>query len=232
MRRADPLDAATVSMVSSEGASRHPRRPSRPPPRPPCWRCGSPRSRSGSSPGSASPSSTPTSSPRATRGCGWWRPTASPVGFVMVSWDVVPVPDRIWGPYYLWRLLVDHRHQGRGYGAAAVRLVAEAVRDAGGETAPHELRHRARGRRSRSTRGSASSSPARSTRTARPTPRSTSGLRTARMSGDFVGIHTGSFSTPPRATRRSSWSRRPTATTASTRATSTARSPRPPSATP
>ena len=57
-----------------------------------------------------------------------------PVGFVMVSWDVIPVPDRIWGPYYLWRLLVDHRHQGRGYGAAAVRLVAEAVREAGGET--------------------------------------------------------------------------------------------------
>jgi len=56
-----------------------------------------------------------------------------PVGFVMVSWDVVPVADRLWGPYYLWRLLVDTRHQGRGHGAAAVRLVADAVRAAGGE---------------------------------------------------------------------------------------------------
>ncbi|WP_377640233.1 GNAT family N-acetyltransferase [Oryzobacter terrae] len=56
-----------------------------------------------------------------------------PVGFVMVSWDVVPVPDELWGPFYLWRLLIDHRHQGRGYGTAAVRLVADAVREAGGD---------------------------------------------------------------------------------------------------
>ncbi len=55
-----------------------------------------------------------------------------PVGFAMVSWDVEPVPDRVWGPYYLWRLLVDAAHQGRGYGTAAVSLVAEAVRGAGG----------------------------------------------------------------------------------------------------
>ena len=55
-----------------------------------------------------------------------------PVGFVMVSWDVEPVPDRVWGPYYLWRLLVDAAHQGRGYGTAAVSLVADAVRGAGG----------------------------------------------------------------------------------------------------
>jgi GNAT superfamily N-acetyltransferase len=56
-----------------------------------------------------------------------------PVGFVMVSWDVVPVPDRLWGPYYLWRLLVDEHHQRQGYGTAAVGLVADAVRAAGGE---------------------------------------------------------------------------------------------------
>ena len=57
-----------------------------------------------------------------------------PVGFVMVSWDVVPVPHRLWGPYFLWRLLVDTRHQGHGHGTAAVRLVAEAVRADGGDT--------------------------------------------------------------------------------------------------
>lgn len=56
-----------------------------------------------------------------------------PVGFVMVSWDVVPVPDELWGPYYLWRLLVDERHQGQGHGTAAVHLVADAVRAAGGD---------------------------------------------------------------------------------------------------
>ena len=43
------------------------------------------------------------------------------------------------------------------------------------------------------------------------------------MSGPtFRGIHTGSFSTPRPANRPSSWSRRPTATTASTPGTSTA----------
>jgi GNAT superfamily N-acetyltransferase len=56
-----------------------------------------------------------------------------PVGFVMVSWDVVPVPGRLWGPFYLWRLLVDARYQGRGHGTAAVGLVADAVRADGGE---------------------------------------------------------------------------------------------------
>ncbi len=56
-----------------------------------------------------------------------------PVGFVMVSWDVVPVPGELWGPYYLWRLLIDREHQGRGYGRAAVRLVADAVRATGAD---------------------------------------------------------------------------------------------------
>jgi GNAT superfamily N-acetyltransferase len=56
-----------------------------------------------------------------------------PVGFVMVSWDVVPVPDELWGPFYLWRLLVDERHQGHGYGTAALGLVADAVRAGGAD---------------------------------------------------------------------------------------------------
>jgi diamine N-acetyltransferase len=55
-----------------------------------------------------------------------------PVGFVMLSWDVTPSPPEILGPWFLWKLLVDERHQGRGYGAAAVRLVAEVVRANGG----------------------------------------------------------------------------------------------------
>ena len=54
-----------------------------------------------------------------------------PVGFVMVSWNVVPRPPEIIGPWFLWKLLIDERHQGRGYGAAVVRQVAELVRAEG-----------------------------------------------------------------------------------------------------
>jgi diamine N-acetyltransferase len=56
------------------------------------------------------------------------------VGFVMVSWDVVPVPGALWGPYYLWRLLIDAEHQRRGFGAAAIARVVEAVRADGADT--------------------------------------------------------------------------------------------------
>jgi diamine N-acetyltransferase len=51
-----------------------------------------------------------------------------PVGFVMLSWNVTPEPPRIVGPWFLWKLLVDQRHQGRGYGRESVRLVADIVR--------------------------------------------------------------------------------------------------------
>jgi diamine N-acetyltransferase len=57
---------------------------------------------------------------------------AEPVGFVMLSWDVTPSPPELLGPWFLWKLLVDERHQGRGYGAAAVRLVAGVVTANGG----------------------------------------------------------------------------------------------------
>ena len=50
-----------------------------------------------------------------------------PVGFVMLSWNVTPDPPRIVGPWFLWKLLVDERHQGRGYGREAVRLAAEVA---------------------------------------------------------------------------------------------------------
>lgn len=52
----------------------------------------------------------------------------APVGFVMLSWNVVPQPPRIIGPWFLWKLLVDERHQGRGYGREVVELVAQIVR--------------------------------------------------------------------------------------------------------
>jgi diamine N-acetyltransferase len=55
----------------------------------------------------------------------------APVGFVMLSWNCVPVPGEIIGPWFLWKLLIDRRQQGRGYGGATVRLVASIVREAG-----------------------------------------------------------------------------------------------------
>ena len=51
------------------------------------------------------------------------------VGFVMIS-DGIPstlAADLI-GPYYLWRLLIDQRFQGRGYGTATLDAVVAYVR--------------------------------------------------------------------------------------------------------
>jgi len=56
---------------------------------------------------------------------------AGPVGFVMVSWNCEPQPPEIIGPWFLWKLLIDERYQGRGYGAAVVRQIAELVRAEG-----------------------------------------------------------------------------------------------------
>jgi diamine N-acetyltransferase len=55
-----------------------------------------------------------------------------PVGFVMISWNVIPDPPSIIGPWFLWKLLIDSRYQGRGYGRTAVNLIAEIVRAEGG----------------------------------------------------------------------------------------------------
>ncbi len=63
--------------------------------------------------------------------CPWYRAVYvddTPVGFVMISDGItVDNPDYL-GPYFLWRLLVDQRHQGRGYGTAALGLVVEYLR--------------------------------------------------------------------------------------------------------
>ena len=51
-----------------------------------------------------------------------------PVGFVMISDGIPPGNPELIGPYYLWRLLIDVKHQGRGYGSRALDLVCEYVR--------------------------------------------------------------------------------------------------------
>ena len=54
------------------------------------------------------------------------------IGFVMIS-DGIPgerlaADADLVGPYYLWRLLIDQRFQGRGYGAATIDAVVAYLR--------------------------------------------------------------------------------------------------------
>ena len=63
--------------------------------------------------------------------CPWCRAVyadETPVGFVMISDGITVVNPDYLGPYFLWRLLIDQRHQGRGYGSAAVHLVIDYLR--------------------------------------------------------------------------------------------------------
>lgn len=52
----------------------------------------------------------------------------TPVGFVMLEDD----PQR--GEYFLWRFMLDARHQRRGYGRRAIELLIEHVRTRPGAT--------------------------------------------------------------------------------------------------
>ena len=64
----------------------------------------------------------------------WYRAVYAadePIGFVMLSWDVEPQPPDIIGPWFLWKLIVDKRHQGKGYGREIVRMVVELIRGKG-----------------------------------------------------------------------------------------------------
>jgi diamine N-acetyltransferase len=52
----------------------------------------------------------------------------TPVGFVMIA-DEVGSPDYI--AHYLWKLLIDERHQRRGFGTATLDLIVEYFRNRG-----------------------------------------------------------------------------------------------------
>ena len=52
----------------------------------------------------------------------------TPVGFVMIA-DEVDGPDYI--AHFLWKLLIDARHQRRGYGTATLDLIVEFFRNRG-----------------------------------------------------------------------------------------------------
>ena len=67
-------------------------------------------------------------------GSPWYRAVyleGQPVGFVMLSWDVTPRPPDIIGPWFLWKLIVDERHQRRGIGRAIVEEVVRLIRAEG-----------------------------------------------------------------------------------------------------
>ncbi len=67
-------------------------------------------------------------------GSPWYRAVYvgdDPVGFVMLSWNVTPQPPEIIGPWFLWKLIVDERHQGRGIGRAIVEEVVRLIRAQG-----------------------------------------------------------------------------------------------------
>jgi diamine N-acetyltransferase len=52
----------------------------------------------------------------------------TPVGFVMLGDDVPPGNPHIPWRYYLWRMMIDGRYQGRGFGRAALDHVVAYVR--------------------------------------------------------------------------------------------------------
>lgn len=67
----------------------------------------------------------------------WYRAAYAdgrPVGFVMISDNAPPGDPDVLGPYFLWRLLVDHRFQGLGYGRAILDRIVEYVRTRPGAT--------------------------------------------------------------------------------------------------
>jgi GNAT superfamily N-acetyltransferase len=67
-------------------------------------------------------------------GSSWYRAVyleEEPVGFVMLSWNVTPRAPDIIGPWFLWKIIVDQRHQGRGIGRAIVEHVVRLIRPEG-----------------------------------------------------------------------------------------------------
>lgn len=55
-----------------------------------------------------------------------------PIGFLMIGFDKdddwEDAPDIACGNYSLWRLMIDERYQGKGYGREAVRLALQFIR--------------------------------------------------------------------------------------------------------
>lgn len=55
----------------------------------------------------------------------------TPVGFAMIGHDCFSdeiIPESYKNSYYLWRLMIDQRYQGRGYGKQAMTLLLDFIR--------------------------------------------------------------------------------------------------------
>ena len=58
----------------------------------------------------------------------------TPVGFLMIGYDIVDEDDDPEEQYYIkdsyliWRLMIDKAHQGKGYGRAAMKLALDYIR--------------------------------------------------------------------------------------------------------
>ncbi len=58
-----------------------------------------------------------------------------PVGFIMIGYDIGEddgtEPSADWflrNSYYIWRFMIDRRHQGKGYGREAMKLALDFIR--------------------------------------------------------------------------------------------------------
>lgn len=51
-----------------------------------------------------------------------------PVGFVMLHDETLLEEPEVAGYIYLWRMMIDARHQGKGYGSEAMKAVADYAR--------------------------------------------------------------------------------------------------------
>ena len=87
--------------------------------------------------------------------------TGALVGFAMIS-DNIPPPmdDDLVGPYYLWKRLIGHRFQGRGYGAATLDAVVDYLGTRPAQRCCTPAARTAPARRAGSTSATASPTPA------------------------------------------------------------------------
>jgi len=110
------------------------------------------------------------------------------VGFAMISDNIPPpIDDDLVGPYYLWKLLIDHRCQRRGYGAATLDAVVDYLRTRPGAEVLYTSCADALARRAGFTSAMAS-----------PTPAGSCGARTSSRSTSRRGADRGIASIPHR----------------------------------
>jgi diamine N-acetyltransferase len=87
--------------------------------------------------------------------------TGALVGFSMISDNIPePIDDDLVGPYYLWKLLIDHRSQRRGYGAATLDAIVDYLRTGPAPTCSTPAARAGPAHRAGSTSATASPTPA------------------------------------------------------------------------